>query len=144
MTRTSRLLCLLYATIALAALYGTWSQNFAYFGPGAHGGGGFLPDLNANPASRSISIDIGWFLFAAAVLMVREARRIGLRFVWAYIVFAFLIAISVTFPLFLIAREIRLASTTPAPEAGPLTRALDITGLVAVGALTAALSVWLR
>ena len=126
MTRTSRLLCLLYATIALAALYGTWSQNFAYFGPGAHGGGGFLPDLKANPASRSISIGI------------------GLRFVWAYIVFAFLIAISVTFPLFLIAREIRLASTTPAPEAGPLTRALDITGLVAVGALTAALSVWLR
>ena len=37
MTRTSRLLCLLYAAVALAALYGTWSENLAYFGPGGHG-----------------------------------------------------------------------------------------------------------
>ena len=118
MTRASRLLCLLYAAVAVVALYGTWSQNLAYFGPGAHGGGNFLSDLKVNPAARSITIDIGWFLFAAAVLMVREARRICVRFVWAYIILAFAIAISVTFPLFLIARELKLgridtAATNP-------------------------------
>ena len=144
MTRTSRLLCLLYAAIALAAFYGTWSENLAYFGPGGHGGGAFLPDLRANPATRSISVDLGWFLFAAAVLMVLEARRIGLRFVWAYVVFAFAIAISVTFPLFLIAREVRMASNTPAPVVSPLVRALDFAGLAAVGALVAALAIWLH
>ena len=136
MTRTSRWLCGLYAVIALAALYGTWSQNLAYMGPGPHGGGNFMSDLKVNPAARSITIDIGWFLFAAAILMVREARRVGVRFVWAYIALAFAIAISVTFPLFLIAREIRMASDKPAPAVTPLTRGLDIAGLAIVGALT--------
>ena len=40
--------------------------------------------------------------------MVIEARRVGVKFVWAYILGGFLIAISVAFPLFLIARELRL------------------------------------
>jgi hypothetical protein len=35
--------------------------------------------------------------------MVIEARKHGVRFVWAYIVGGLAIAISVTFPLFLIA-----------------------------------------
>ena len=43
--------------------------------------------------------------------MVIEARKHGVRFVWAYIVGEALIAISVTFPLFLLARELRLATT---------------------------------
>lgn len=43
--------------------------------------------------------------------MVIEARKHGVRFVWAYIVGGALIAISVTFPLFLLARELRLATT---------------------------------
>jgi hypothetical protein len=42
--------------------------------------------------------------------MVLEARKLGIRWVWAYVVFGVLIAISVTFPLFLIARERRLAA----------------------------------
>ena len=40
--------------------------------------------------------------------MVIEARRLGVKYVWAYIIGGFLIAISVTFPLFLLARELRL------------------------------------
>ena len=38
--------------------------------------------------------------------MVLEARKHGIKFVWAYIAGGFLIAISVTFPLFLLAREL--------------------------------------
>jgi hypothetical protein len=61
-----------------------------------------------NPASRSITVDIVLFFLAAAILMVIEARKHNVRFVWAYILGGMLIAISVTFPLFLLARELRL------------------------------------
>src|SRR5262245_61742959 len=103
-------LCVIYGAIALAALYATWSQNLAYF----QGDGGvlaafaaFLTDTKANPASRSITVDIGLFFLAAAVFMVIEARKHKVPFVWAYIAGGLLIAISVTFPLFLIARELK-------------------------------------
>jgi hypothetical protein len=83
-------------------------------------------------------------LLAASALMVREARRIGVRFVWAYIVFAFLIAVSVTFPLFLIARETRMAAPEPVGRLSRLTMALDTIGLAIVTAIVAALAVWLH
>ena len=47
---------------------------------------------------------------AALVFMVVEARRTGVRFVWIYVVLSFVVAVSVTFPLFLLARERRLSS----------------------------------
>jgi hypothetical protein len=34
-------------------------------------------------ARRGPHDNICWFMLAASVLMVREARRIGVRFVWA-------------------------------------------------------------
>ena len=140
MTRTAKLLCAFYAAVALLALYGTWNQNLAYFGPGAAGGASFLPDLKVNPASRSISIDIAFFFLAAAVLMVREARRIGIRFVWAYILTGF--AISVSFPLFLLAREMRMASAAPAANPSQAIVALDLAGLVAMTAFALYSLVW--
>ena len=63
--------------------------------------------------------------------MVIEARRLGVRFVWLYIVFGFLIAISVTFPLFMAARELRLAKAPDAPVRWTLT-AIDLIGLALV------------
>jgi hypothetical protein len=56
-----------------------------------------------------------------SVWMVLEARRLQVRNVWLYVLFAITIAISVTFPLFLYAREHRLAalqaaSTEPQPS----------------------------
>jgi hypothetical protein len=144
MPNKTRLLCVFYAAVAVIALYGTWSQNLAYFGPGAAGGGGFLPDLRANPATRSISIDIGFFLLAAAVFMVFEARRIGQRLVWVYIALGFAIAISVTFPLFLLGRELRMASSAPVTPPSPLIRALDLAGLAALSILSLYFMVWIR
>jgi hypothetical protein len=102
----------IYAIIAAVALYGTWSQNLAY-GPTLHG---FLPDARANPAARSVTIDIFMMALSAAFLMTYEARRIGIRFVWAYIFFGLTVAISFTFPLFLIAREFALGRDAPAPR----------------------------
>src|SRR4051794_37666874 len=110
MSRTRQLLCVFYGLISLTALILTWSQNLLYFqGPNPAGFVQYLLDLRVNSAARSFSVDIGLFLLAATALMTIEARKIGMKFVWLYVIFGFLIAISVTFPLFLIAREIRLA-----------------------------------
>lgn len=117
MTSSRKLLCGVYAVIALAALVATWSQNLAYRSAGL---GGFVSEFidgtRATPASRSVTVDILLFFLAAGIFMVIEARKLGIRYVWAYIVGGALIAISVTFPLFLIARERELA------KSGELTR----------------------
>ena len=112
MTAQQRWLIVFYALVAFIALVTTWGQNLAYFTePGGVVGPffRFVEDAKANPASRSITVDIGFFLLAAAAFMVIEARRLAVRFVWLYIIGGFLIAISVTFPLFMIAREMRAA-----------------------------------
>lgn len=135
MSRTRQILCIFYGLIALTALVATWSQNLQY---GGGSGGSYLMDLKASPASRSFTVDIGFFLLAGAALMVAEARRLGVRFVWAYVILGFLIAISVTFPLFLIAREMRLARTETSPSAVRLT-VIDIAGLALTTAVVLAL-----
>ena len=109
MSLSRKLLCGCYATIAVIALIATWSQNVAYLHNPAGFLNSFLQDLKVNAASRSITVDILLFFLAAAIFMVLEARKHGIPYVWAYIVGGMLIAISVTFPLFLIARERRLA-----------------------------------
>ena len=80
MTMQQRGLIAFYTLVALAALVATWSQNMAYMGDG---------------------------VVAASAFMVIEARWLGVRFVWLYILGGLLIAISFTFPLFMIARELR-------------------------------------
>jgi hypothetical protein len=133
MTTTRKILCGVYAAIAAVALVATWTQNAAYVGNPAGFLKDFLLDLKITPASRSITVDIVLFFLAAAIFMVIEARKHGVPYVWAYIVGGMLIAISVTFPLFLIARERKLAATD---EAG--LKALDVILLVAFAALAAA------
>lgn len=145
MSSTRTQLCIAYAAVALLALLATWHQNLAYFGPESGNPiaatARFWRETFATPASASITLDIGLFLLAATLWMVVEARRLGIRFVWLYVVGGLLVAISVTFPLFLIARELRLRA--PRPDATPdsLTRA-DTFGLAAVAALVVGLSLW--
>jgi hypothetical protein len=109
MTSRDRLLCAAYGAIALLALLGTWSQNLAFLRD-TGSMSGFLPACFANHAAASITIDVLLVALAAAVFMVVEARRLGVRFVWVYLVLSVLVAISVMFPLFLIARQRRLAA----------------------------------
>jgi hypothetical protein len=136
---TSRkLLCAVYAVIAAAALIATWSQNIAYLGSGnpLTVYADFWRDTRVNPASQSITVDIALFFLAAALFMVIEARKHGIPFVWAYIAGGLLIAISVTFPLFLIARELKLGAD--APRLPVLDKAL----LTAFAAMTAVFVLW--
>ena len=94
-----KLLCAVYAAIALVALVATWSQNILHV---RNGGSslGFFETLKDNPSSRGITADIFLLGLSVTILMVIEARRVGVKFVWAYIIGAFVIAISVAFPLF--------------------------------------------
>ncbi|HXJ37155.1 MAG TPA: DUF2834 domain-containing protein [Candidatus Eisenbacteria bacterium] len=147
MPRSRRLLCVVYGIIALLALIGTWSQNVAYF-RADEGLAGFAlatarfwPATLATPASVSITVDIGLFFLAAAFLMVIEARRLQIRFVWLYVLFGILIAISVTFPLFLIARERRIVACGEGGADLGIGRA-DTIALATLGLISAVFTLW--
>jgi hypothetical protein len=102
-----RLLVPLYAAIALGALVATWWHNIAFIKAGGTISD-FLTDGYANHVAASLINDL-WFLIAAVfVFMLVDARRNGVRHVWLYIVLSFAIAVSVMFPIYLIARERKL------------------------------------
>ncbi|MBO2452350.1 DUF2834 domain-containing protein [Actinomadura barringtoniae] len=120
MTGRDKTICVIYGVLAFGALIATWSQNIRFFGQDDNGGlTGFLKDAWANPAAASLSNDIVFVGLAAVVFMVIEARRVGVRYGWAYVIGSLLIAISVTFPLFLLARQIKLAQARE-PEPAPV------------------------
>jgi hypothetical protein len=130
MPTSRKLLCVLYATIAIAGLIGTWSQAIAYFTgvldivPSfVH----FWVDTKATPASRFMHSEVVFFGLAAVTFMVIEARKHSIRLVWAYIAACPTLAISVAFPLFLLARELR----RPTSDATHL-KVVDIVSLAAV------------
>ncbi|WP_369830461.1 DUF2834 domain-containing protein [Mycobacterium sp. 1245111.1] len=127
----------MYTLIALLALVATWSQTVAYTHSGAAFFGTFWQDTRVNAASRNITADALMLSMSVVILMVFEARKHGVRFVWLYIIGGVFIAISVTVPLFLIAREIRIGAAEP-----PRLRPLDVMLLIvsSVGAL--ALTTW--
>src|SRR5262249_56388990 len=108
------------AAMAPLPFSGPGRQNAGSFanGGGPAAFGAFSVDTKVTPASRSLGVDISIMFYAACVFMVIEARKLGVRFVWAYVILGLLVAISVTFPLFLIARERRLASGAAAGGPG--------------------------
>ncbi|MGA1146964.1 MAG: DUF2834 domain-containing protein [Candidatus Nanopelagicales bacterium] len=138
LTRSSKVLCAAYAAIALLALLATWRNG----GPYSHSPTAFLfdfwRDTKANNASRFIAADILMFGLAAAVWMVVDARRLRIRFAWAYILGSFLVAVSVCYPLFLIAREVKVGRTAPIGL-----HALDAVLLAGLASAMVALTVWI-
>ena len=136
-------LTFVYGAIALLALLATWNQNLHYFGGDAAGGASplvaFWKATFANPAAASITLDLLLLVVAVTIWMVLEARRLGIPFVWLYVVGGILIAISVTFPLFMMARERRLAVLG---QVQPAISGADAVGLLLVGVPIVVLSVW--
>src|SRR5215213_2266269 len=133
MTITRKTLCFVYAAIGLLALVGTWGNNLQYLGLGFIGFNvRFWEDTLANPASRSITVDLLFLALAATVWMLLEARRLGMRVPWLYVVGSLLIAASVMYPLFLINRERALPKMEVSPSGGSL-RVYDVIGLIFLG-----------
>ena len=135
-----------YLTIALVALVGTWGNNLAYLERGVLGGNvAFWRDTFANPASRSITADIFLLALAVIVWMFPEARRLGMRMAWLYVLQGLLVAISVTIPIFLFNRELALTRLAPQDTAGNLSRSdLAWIALQAMTAVACTVSTFLR
>lgn len=127
----------MYAAIAIVALVATWSQNLAYQNAAADMFSSFLRETKTTPAARSITADLLLFFLAAAVFMVVEGRKHGVRLIWAYIVGGIFIAISVTFPLFLIAREVRMHAA-----GAPSIKTKDTVLLIVLAVLFLATTLW--
>lgn len=103
-----RALVVAYLLIALAALVGTQWALVAHLSDG-RGFADFLDDPFVNPASTFLAVDALVVALAAVVFMVAEGLRVALPHWWVYVVLVFAVAVSVAFPLFLAARQVRLA-----------------------------------
>ena len=68
----------------------------------------FIAGGFANPAASSLSVDLLIVLVAGLVFLVSEARRLGMRNWWIYLVLSGLVAAAFAFPLFLFMREYAL------------------------------------
>ena len=71
--------------------------------------GPYLDQLTANGVATFMLIDLLIVAVIGLMFMVVEGRRLGMRFLWVYVVLTFAVAISVSLPLFLIARQVHLA-----------------------------------
>jgi len=110
MTRSEKTLCIVYGIIAVIALIVTQVNNIAFFLQPQNGGiMGYGNALYANPAVASFTNDILLYALAGCIFMTVEARRLGIAYVWVYILLSFLVAVSVMFPLFLIARQYKIS-----------------------------------
>ena len=106
LTSTDKALCAVYAVVGLAALIGTQIVLVQYM---TSEGGSLLDDVVANGAATFSLIDLLAVAVIALVFIIAEGRRLGVRFLWVYVVLTFAVAISVSLPLFLIARQVHLA-----------------------------------
>ncbi len=114
MNNKDKLLCAIYALIALVALPATWINNLAFITQANHSSiADFFGAAYVNAAAASLSNDLFLLALATCIFMVVEGRRVGVRYVWLYILLSALIAISVTFPLFLLARQIKISQEPP-------------------------------
>jgi hypothetical protein len=79
------------------------------------GGGGFslaqfVAGGYANPAASSLTTDLTVAFLAFLVWLPGEARRVGVRHWWIYVVLGFGVAFAFAFPLFLLVRDRRLTN----------------------------------
>jgi len=110
MTRSEKTLCIVYAVIAVVALVVTQVNNVAFFLQPQNGGVvGWILALYANPAVASFTNDVIAYGVAGYIFMVVEARRLGIRHVWVYLLLSSFLAVGVMFPIFLIVRQYKLA-----------------------------------
>lgn len=96
---------IVYLVLAIAGLVGTFVFNAWTVVAGRN----FFGDLfGSGPAVSSIGVDLLVVAIAGAVFIIVEARRLGMKRAWLYIVLSLVTAFAFTFPLFLAMRERRL------------------------------------
>ncbi|WP_158590355.1 DUF2834 domain-containing protein [Noviherbaspirillum cavernae] len=95
----------LYLTFAVAGLVLTWYFNIRHV---MAGGSLLLPEFVAhafaNHVSSSVAVDITVVAFAFFVWMFSEAKRLGIRWPFVYVILTIFVALAFAFPLFLAVR----------------------------------------
>jgi hypothetical protein len=115
LTSTEKALCAVYGILGVIGLVGT--QVVLFGGYVSSADGSLVDQMVANGAATFMLIDLLAVAIIALVFMVAEGRRIGMRFLWVYVLLTFLVAISVSLPLFLIVRQVHLAKERAGAEA---------------------------
>lgn len=103
---------LLYLLLAITGLCMTWYHNIAFMqeAGGVFSLSAFIDGVYANHASSSIGWDITIACIAFLVWMVGEARVLGMKRAWVYVLLTFSVAFAFAAPLFLFMRERHLAA----------------------------------
>ena len=115
MTKNWTPLACVYLALALAGLVGTWTFNVLAIVQLRD----FVGDwVNSGPAVSSLTVDLLVAAVAGSILIIVEARRLGMKRGWLYVLLSGLTAFAFIFPLFLAMRERALRAqrlrTTPA------------------------------
>jgi hypothetical protein len=109
-------LVFVYLALAVVGLIGTWTWNIRAIAQGEN----YLGEWIGNTASvSSLTTDLLVVVLAGSIFIIVEARRLGMRAGWAYVVGGLLIAFAFTFPLFLAMRQRRLVLTRAAEAGAP-------------------------
>lgn len=107
-------LALVYLALSVVGLAGTWFFNVLAIVQLRD----FIGDwVGSGPAVSSLTVDLLVVAVVGSILIIIEARRLGMKRAWLYVALSALTAFAFTFPLFLAMRERRLASTTSATSA---------------------------
>ncbi|WP_246837284.1 DUF2834 domain-containing protein [Salinibacterium sp. UTAS2018] len=94
-----------FATLSIVGLVGTWIFNALAIVQMRN----FLGDwFGSGPAVNSLGVDLLVVAIAGSILIIIEARRLGMKRAWLYIVLSGITAFAFTFPLFLAMRERKL------------------------------------
>ena len=102
MTRHWTPLAFVYLGLAIAGLIGTWTFNALAIVQMRD----FVGDwVGSGPSVSSLTVDLLVVAVAGCILIVIEARRLGMKRAWLYVVLSGLTAFAFTFPLFLAMRE---------------------------------------
>jgi hypothetical protein len=112
-TRSEKILCWAYALLALAAFVGT-QWVLADYVSGSGSLADFLEATTAGNAATFTTIDLLAVAGVATIFLVVDGRQQRVRFLWVYVVLVFAVAVSVAFPLYLIARTRTVAAARTA------------------------------
>lgn len=108
-------LAFVYLGLSVVGLVGTWWFNALAVIQMSN----FIGDwVGSGPAVSSLTVDLLVAAVAGSVLIIVEARRLGMRGGWVYVVLSGLTAFAFTFPLFLAMRERRLDSARTLTASG--------------------------
>ena len=95
-------LAFVYLALAIVGLVGTWTFNALAIVQMRD----FIGDwVGSGPSVSSLTVDLLVVAVAGCILIVIEARRLGMKRAWLYVVLSGLTAFAFTFPLFLAMRE---------------------------------------